>query len=142
MYNKGKIDRDVKKMMDDKEKCSCCAAHAQTVSQAKSSMPTDKEISGISAFFKVLGDPTRIRLMCVLEKGELCVCDLAVALDMTKSAISHQLSGLRSAKLVKSRREGKNIYYSVDDDHVREVLTLAYTHIRHSEQDNSDKCDG
>ncbi|MEG1800961.1 MAG: metalloregulator ArsR/SmtB family transcription factor [Oscillospiraceae bacterium] len=129
-------------MAEEKEKCSCCERHAATVENAQRSMPTEKELQGISAFFKVLGDPTRIKMMSVLEKGELCVCDLAVALDMTKSAISHQLSGLRSAKLVKSRREGKNIFYSVDDDHVREVLTLAYTHIRHSEQDNSDKCDG
>ena len=113
----------------------CCPQHAENVSRAISLMPAQQEILGLSAFFKVLGDPTRIKMMCIMEQGELCVQDLAAALEMTKSAISHQLSGLKAAGLVKSRREGKNVFYSIDDDHVKEVICLATVHLRHKNQE-------
>lgn len=115
--------------------CSCCNIHADTVDKAQKTMPTQGEVSGLSAFFKVLGDPTRIKMMWALEQGEMCVCDLAVTLGMTKSAISHQLSGLKEAKLVKNRREGKNVFYSIDDAHVSEVVELALIHLRHKQDE-------
>lgn len=122
-------------MKTEKITCSCCEIHTDAVDRAKDTMPTDKEIAGLSAFFKVLGDPTRIRMMYALEQGEMCVCDLAVTLNMTKSAISHQLSGLKDAKLVKCRRDGKNVFYSVDDQHVSEVVELTLIHVRHSQEE-------
>ena len=95
-------------------------------------MPTENEISALSEFFKILGDPTRMKILWALDGAELCVCDLAVELNMTKSAISHQLNSLRAAKLVKYRRDGKNVYYNLDDEHVNEIIEVALDHIGHN----------
>ena len=86
-------------------------------------------LSDLSEFFKVMGDNTRINLLWALEEEELCVGDLAVLLDMTKSAVSHQLRALRQSKLIRARRDGKNIYYSLNDDHVKDILEMALEHI-------------
>ena len=117
--------------MDKKTSCSCCIDHKDAVMTALENMPKDKEIDALSAFFKMMGDPTRIKMMCVMVQGEMCVQDIACALGMTKSAISHQLSGLRDSGIVKSRREGKNVFYSIDDEHVNAVLEIAMTHVKH-----------
>jgi ArsR family transcriptional regulator len=109
--------------------------HENAVHTALENMPDNNEIEALSAFFKMMGDPTRIKMMCVMAQGEMCVQDIASALDMTKSAISHQLSGLKENKIVKSRREGKNVFYSIDDDHVHTVLTIAMTHVKHNEEE-------
>ena len=111
--------------------CSCCEKHQNAVENAMESMPQEKQIDALSAFFKMMGDPTRIKMMYIMSQGELCVQDIASALGMTKSAISHQLSGLKDSKIVKSRRDGKNVFYSIDDDHVQAVLSIAMTHIQH-----------
>lgn len=83
----------------------------------------------LAEFFKVMGDGTRVKLLWALEQAEMCVNDLAVLLDMTKSAVSHQLKILRSAKLVKAEKRGKNVYYSLSDNHVKTVLEMALEHI-------------
>ena len=114
---------------------SCCPLHENAVHTALENMPDNNEIEALSAFFKMMGDPTRIKMMCVMAQGEMCVQDIASALDMTKSAISHQLSGLKENKIVKSRREGKNVFYSIDDDHVHTVLNIAMTHVKHKAQE-------
>ena len=88
-------------------------------------------IEGLTTFFKVLGDDTRLRIVMALSHTELCVSDLAEALAMTDSAVSHQLKTLKNAGLIKSRRDGKNIYYSLDDDHVELVLGTAIDHVSH-----------
>lgn len=88
-------------------------------------------LTGFTNFFKVLGDKTRTGIVCALDGNELCVCDLAALLGMTKSAISHQLAYLKNAKLVKFRREGKNVFYSLDDDHVQSVVEMAVEHLNH-----------
>ena len=119
------------------EKNCGCAEHLERIDEGKKNMPSTDELTKVSTFFKVIGDLTRVRMLCLLQSGELCVCDIAQVLEMTKSAISHQLSTLKKAGLVKSRREGKNIYYSLDDDHVELVLDIAFTHMRHL-----GKCDG
>ena len=116
--------------MENKLNCPCCQ-HQYQVENAMENMPEAKDIDSLSSFFKMLGDPTRIKMMYIMAEGEVCVQDIACALGVTKSAISHQLSGLKDARIVKSRREGKNVYYSIDDDHVSQDLSLAMTHIKH-----------
>jgi len=112
--------------------CDCEIVHEDAVGRAKAGLPSDAMVDGLSAFFKILGDPTRIRIMCALDETELCVCDLSSVLGMTKSAVSHQLNTLRAAQLVKYRRDGKNVYYSLDDQHVTDILERAMEHLRHS----------
>ena len=111
--------------------CDCNIVHTEAVEKSRSKMPTDEEIGALSEFFKILGDPTRMKILWALDGAELCVCDLAVELNMTKSAISHQLNTLRTAKLVKYRRDGKNVYYSLDDEHVNQIIEIALRHIGH-----------
>ncbi len=118
--------------MEIKIDCDCCGFNKNNIYKALEEMPKDSEISALSDFFKVLGDPTRIKMMYVMSQGEVCVQNIAQALGMTKSAISHQLRGLKEKKIVKSRREGKNVYYSIDDEHVRQVINIAMTHIMHT----------
>ena len=93
-------------------------------------MPDLTELYDLSDFFKVMGDSTRIRLLWALEEAELCVNDLAVLLDMTKSAVSHQLKILRTAKLVKAEKQGKNVCYSLIDEHVKVILEMALDHVK------------
>ena len=101
------------------------------VKQVQAQMLDEKQLSAVSEFFKVLGDETRMKIINALSHGELCVSDIAAALEMTQSAVSHQLKLLRMAGQVKARREGKSIYYSLDDQHVIDILDEALTHIRH-----------
>ena len=101
------------------------------VKQVQAQMLEEKQLSAVSEFFKVLGDETRMKIINALSHGELCVSDIAAALEMTQSAVSHQLKLLRMAGQVKARQEGKSIYYSRDDQHVIDILDEALTHIRH-----------
>lgn len=118
-------------MKHDDRICECDVVHEDAVATAKKQMPSDGLVDGLSGFFKILGDPTRIRIVCALDQTELCVCDLSATLGMTKSAISHQLNTLRGANLVKYRRDGKNVYYSLDDQHVSDIVERAMEHVRH-----------
>lgn len=111
--------------------CDCHAIHQELVAAAGERMPEDIVLYDLADFFKVLGDSTRIRILCALDSGELCVCDMAALLGMTKSAVSHQLKALRQTKLIKYRKEGKNVFYSLDDDHVRDVIEKALEHVAH-----------
>lgn len=110
--------------------CDCDVIHADVVDKVKVRMPEEDELYDLSDFFKVLGDSTRIKIMWALDENEMCVCDLAVLLNMTKSAISHQLHSLRQANLVKYRKEGKVVFYSLSDDHVKEIFEKGLEHIR------------
>ena len=110
-------------------RCDCNVIHYESVKAVADSFPDEKKTEELCAFFGAFSDNTRIRIMWALDKGEMCVCDIAVLLDMTKSAISHQLRYLREKKLVKNRRNGKTVYYSISDDHVRQVLEKAVEHI-------------
>ena len=92
-------------------------------------IPSEDKLSRISEIFKILGDPTRIKIMYSILKTELCVCDIAEAIDMTPSAVSHQLRNLKQLRLVTSRRSGKEIYYSLADEHVEELFDVALEHI-------------
>lgn len=110
--------------------CDCDVIHEDIVEEVRQKMPKVEQLYELADFFKVLGDSTRVKLMWALDEKELCVCDLAVLLNMTKSAISHQLRALREARLVKFRKEGKVVYYTLADDHVREVFEKGFEHIK------------
>lgn len=99
------------------------------VAKVKSQLPEEEEIYDLAELFKVFGDSTRAKILSCLEISELCVCDIAACLNMTKSAVSHQLRILRSAKLVKNRKVGKEVYYSLDDDHVSKIFECGLSHI-------------
>ncbi len=101
----------------------------EAYSLAKSKMPQEEEIQKIADFYKIMGDPTRLKLLNALDQSELCVSDLALIVSMSRSAVSHQLKALKSAKLIKSRKDGKTVYYSLDDDHVHSLIQVAFEHI-------------
>lgn len=117
-------------MIKDDALCDCEVIHADVVEKVKNRMPDEDELYDLADFFKVLGDSTRARIICALDESEMCVCDLAVLLNMTKSAISHQLRSLRQTNLVKYRKEGKVVFYSLSDDHVKAIFEKGLEHIR------------
>lgn len=110
--------------------CDCEVIHSETVAKVKEKMLEEDILYDLADFFKVFGDSTRTKILWALDEDELCVCDLAFLLNMTKSAISHQLKSLRVANLVKFRKEGKVVYYSLADDHVRQILEKGIEHIQ------------
>ena len=110
--------------------CDCDVIHADVVEEVKKRMPKEGDLYDLSYFFKVLGDSTRVKIIWALDEKEMCVCDIAVLLNMTKSAISHQLKSLKQADLVKFRREGKVVYYSLKDDHVKDIFEKGMEHIK------------
>ena len=106
----------------DVECCDTFQTHEELLALVSEKMPDEDELYDLAELFKVFGDSTRIRILYVLFEAEVCVCDLAQALNMTQSAISHQLKILKQNKLVKSRREGKSVFYSLADGHVRTII--------------------
>ena len=104
-------------------------AHKETVDKVNSDMPDEELLYDLAELYKVFGDSTRIRILYVLFEAEMCVCDIAQVLSMTTSAISHQLKVLKQAHLVKYRREGKTVFYSLSDEHVRSILGQGLEHI-------------
>lgn len=107
---------------------NCCINQAN-VDNILSKIPSDELLEDVSDIFKLMGDPTRIRIIAALRINELCVGDLSAIMDISQSGVSHQLRLLKKNRLVKSRREGKMIYYSVDDDHISLLLDIALNHI-------------
>ncbi len=103
--------------------------HRHIIAQAKANMPADGTLEAAADAFKVFGDGTRIRILAALSEGEMCVCCLADLLGMEQSAVSHQLRILKSARLVKNRREGRQIYYSLDDVHIASILNAGISHV-------------
>jgi DNA-binding transcriptional ArsR family regulator len=109
--------------------CQVNFVDEERVERARKNMKPDKILSELADTFKVLGDATRVRILHALSMEELCVCDIAALIDATQSAISHQLRLLRAAKLVKFRKEGKMAYYSLDDDHIRNLFAEGIRHV-------------
>ncbi len=97
----------------------------------KEEMPSYNVIGGLSDFFKIMGDSTRLQIILSLQGGELCVTDIAACLDMSISSVSHQLKSLRLARIIKQRKEGRTVFYSLDDSHVREIITTSLEHVSH-----------
>lgn len=119
-------------MARENENAECCmeeCVHEDLLKIVNETMPEETELYDLAELFKVFGDSTRIRILFVLFEAEVCVCDLAQTLNMTQSAISHQLRILKQNKLVKSRREGKSIFYSLADGHVRTIIAQGREHI-------------
>ena len=114
---------------EDAETCDAIEVHSDLLKIVNTTLPEETELYDLAELFKVFGDSTRIRILFVLFEVEVCVCDLAAALNMTQSAISHQLKILKQSKLVKSRREGKSVFYSLADGHVRTIIAQGREHI-------------
>lgn len=119
--------------MPHQKPCSICElihVHEEIVNRVSQEMPDEDALFDLSELFKVFGDSTRIRILYCLFESEMCVCDIATLLNMTQSAISHQLSVLKKSKLVKSRRSGKTVFYSLADGHVRAIINQGMEHIQ------------
>lgn len=112
------------------EICQCEAIHQEIIENVKKKMPKEEDLYDLAELFKVFGDTTRVRILCALFESEMCVCDISILLGMTQSSISHQLRVLKSAKLVKNRKEGKVVYYSLDDEHIKQIFEQGMEHIR------------
>lgn len=117
--------------MTDKtvEKCDYICVHDDLVKKVQEHLPEEEQLYDLADFFKVFADSTRIKILYVLFESEVCVCDIATLLGMNQSAISHQLRILKQSKLVKNRREGKTIFYSLADDHIKSILGQGMEHI-------------
>lgn len=115
--------------MKEKYTCDCDVIHEEAVRAVKERMRASDDYLRLASLYKMLGDGTRVRILHALEQGEMCVCDLAVLLGVTKSAVSHQLKALRLSNLVKFRREGQIVFYSLADDHVKLILDMGFEHI-------------
>jgi ArsR family transcriptional regulator len=118
--------------MDNSEfRCDCNIIHEETVALVKLRQGPEAQLFELADFFKVLGDPTRIRILNALAEAELCVCDIANVLNMTQSSISHQLRVLKQARLVRNRKDGKVVFYRLDDEHVASIVALGLLHLGH-----------
>ena len=116
-------------MKDIINRCECTCKHEDVICKVKDKMPEDEKLYDLAELFKVFGDTTRIKILYALLKEEMCVCDIEYLLNMTQSAISHQLRVLKQARLVKFRKEGKVVYYSLDDNHINQIFNCGLCHI-------------
>lgn len=114
------------------DRCEESKINTVVINKIREEMPCENEVVKLAETFKVLGDPTRIRIIFALSKHEMCVCDIAESIGMSQSAISHQLRVLRNLKLVKYRKEGKSVIYSLDDGHILSLFNEGMEHVRHS----------
>ena len=119
----------MEKKANDVEICESCEVHENLLKIVNETIPVETELYDLAELFKIFGDSTRIRILYVLFEAEMCVCDIAALLGMTQSAISHQLKALKNARLVKSRRDGKTVFYSLADDHVKTIIDQGLEHI-------------
>lgn len=110
--------------------CECEELHSDVIAKKKGAMPDQNTLYDLSDFFKIFGDSTRMSILFAIDGEPLCVCDIAELLGMTKSAVSHQLKILRQSDLIKYRKSGKNVFYTLADDHVRDIIEKALEHIR------------
>lgn len=115
--------------------CDCEVIHKERVIKAKASMIDDEVLLNIADFYKAMSDSTRIKIINILEKNELCVCDISSILNMTKSAVSHQLKNLREMNLITSRKVGKEVWYTLADDHVKQVFDISLAHVMEMDND-------
>lgn len=110
--------------------CSTSEQHKNIIDGVSHNMPSDTELCELAEFFRVFGDSTRIRILYALSKAEMCVCDIAELIGVSQSAVSHQLQILRSSRLVRYRREGKTVYYSLNDEHIFSIIGQGIEHIK------------
>lgn len=117
----------MKRRQDDH--CEETLVHEDAVARLGSRMPEDGKLEDVAELFKMFGDPTRARIICALSMEELCVCDLTALLGMQQSAVSHQLRLLKAVRLVRSRKQGREVYYSLDDQHIQSIFAMAFAHV-------------
>jgi len=113
----------------EQDHCDCDTIHEDVVVAVRASMPEESILCDLADLFKVFSDSTRVKILCALQNSEMCVCDIAVLLGMTKSAVSHQLRQLRQTRLVRNRKDGKVVYYALDDEHVGSVFEQGLLHV-------------
>ncbi len=111
--------------------CDCSIIHQEVVNRTIKNMPEENVFNKLAEFFKIVGDTTRVKILFALDQNEMCVCDIANVLGMSKSSISHQLGTLRRSGIVKCRKEGKEVFYMLDDEHVKKVFEIGAQHIEH-----------
>lgn len=111
--------------------CDCNVIHQETVNMVLQQMPDENTFNRLADLFKLIGDTTRCKILFALDQNEMCVCDLANVLNMTKSSISHQLAVLRRSGIVRCRRSGKEVYYTLDDEHIVKLFEIGLEHINH-----------
>lgn len=111
--------------------CDCNVIHQEIVDKTLKQMKSEDVFYKMAEFFKIVGDSTRVKILFALDQNEMCVCDIANVLNMSKSSISHQLGTLRRSGIVKCRKQGKEVYYMLDDEHVKQVFEIASEHIEH-----------
>lgn len=111
--------------------CDCNVIHSNVVKETLQKMPNADLFNKLAEFFKIIGDTTRTKILFALDQNEMCVCDIANVLGMTKSSISHQLSTLKRSGIVKCRKVGKEVYYMLDDNHIKEVFEIGIEHVEH-----------
>ncbi|MDO5146500.1 MAG: metalloregulator ArsR/SmtB family transcription factor [Eubacteriales bacterium] len=116
------------------KKSDTTAIFPEQIEDARNHMPKEEDLDKVVSFYKVLADKTRLQILYALKTQEMCAGDIAVLLDMTKSAVSHQLAVMRNMHQIKSRRDGKNVFYSLDDEHIVDILEEAMIHMVHAEQ--------
>ncbi|PQP34736.1 transcriptional regulator [Desulfobacteraceae bacterium SEEP-SAG9] len=121
---------DSKTTLSEEDVCRVRVVHMERVRLARDEAISDQEVDRLSSMYKVLGDPTRLKIVMALKDVEMCVCDLSAFLGVSESAVSHQLRRLRDLALVKKRREGQVIYYTLDDSHIADLLSIALDHVR------------
>ena len=119
----------MEKQEEKNEQCSCNIIHEDIVNKVKKTIPDDEILYDLAELFKAFGDSTRIKIICALFEEEMCVCDLACLLGVSQSAVSHQLRLLKTLRLVKFRRQGKVVYYSLDDEHIYHIFKEGFKHI-------------
>lgn len=119
---------------NDAAECDCNIIHKGVLEKVEQNMPDFEKLFSLADFFKMFSDSTRIRIIAALLNNEMCVCDIAFLLNMTKSAISHQLRMLRQTKLVKYRKKGKIVYYSLDDEHIKSIVEIGLLHINENQK--------
>ena len=110
--------------------CEVNVIHQDVLDRVRAKMPEEDLAYDVSELFKVFGDSTRARILCALSIEEMCVCDLSALLGLSQSAVSHQLRLLKVSRIVKYRKEGRVVYYSLDDDHIHQIFALAFQHIQ------------
>lgn len=119
-------------MREERRDVECCeeaCVHQEILNRVQEALPDEDTLYDLTELFRIFGDSTRVRILYVLFESEMCVCDIAALLGMTQSAISHQLRALKTARLVKARREGKTVFYALADDHVKTIIDQGLEHI-------------
>jgi DNA-binding transcriptional ArsR family regulator len=121
---------EAKRLIDTEDLCDVRTIHLNRVIQARKERISGREIERLALTYRILGDPTRLKIVMALKSGEMCVCDIAAFIGLSESAVSHQLRRLRELAIVKHRREGQVLYYSLDDDHINDMIQIGMAHIR------------